>query len=194
MLSGLNSANTIRVCFQTLTPTPSLWEGAAVNALRGLYWIHSGDTVVSGISCRAHPLSSHSFVLQQEPVNTLLLPHWWCPSLWCRVFSHLRKKKNVKILTSGLFLKSNNNFPYTTSVQLSNNIVSSWGKGRNRSTPSHLRQQKICTWCNHSFLITHLPTLEKRKWLHMVQGDGMGPWMCAGITEIKRSYMTSSVI
>lgn len=104
---------------------------------KGLQWVHSGGwcwihsgTLLSDISCGAPPLPRHSSVLQQEPMNTLLLQHWWCPTLWCRVFSHLKEKKNVKILTSGLFLKSNNNFPYTTSMQPSNNIVSSWGKGR----------------------------------------------------------------
>lgn len=132
MLSSLKSANTISICFRTLALTPSLWEGAVMNPLRRAIY-----SVVPCISRRSYPLLHHSSALQQD-VNSLLLHHRCCPSLRCRLVSHLREKRSVKILTSGLFLKSNDDFPYVTSVQLPNNIVNSWGKGRKRLIPSHL--------------------------------------------------------
>lgn len=133
MLSSLSSANTISMCFRTLTLTPLLREGAVMNPLKSTVC-----SVVSCISHQAYHLPSHLSVLWQEPVNSLLLPHWCCPPLCCRLASHVREKRNGKILTPGLFLKTNDVFPYVTSVQVPNNIVNSWGKGKKRLIPSHL--------------------------------------------------------
>lgn len=130
-------------CLFSNTLTASLWKGAVMNALR-----NAVCSVVSCVSCGAYSLPSPFPVLQQEPVNGLPLHHWWCLSLCCKLVSHLMDKRNMETLTSGLFLKAEDDFSYITSLQLPSN-VNSRGKGRKGLIPAHT-SRKICTRCNHS--------------------------------------------